>query len=211
MYLDIWKKSRWPFGIPNKLLFCPFFFGWGLGRSLFLSLCFSPWRNEPFFCVDCVQKSCDGRSGPGFGLSLSLKRALKILLDGRNPARKPVEVGSWNPMIYPRFFLHPPGFLPSTVAPEVLKGNVTWLPCKFWIVSESVGVIRLPGEPTFSFLFYRLQPIFWGCKTFIFHGHLGFKGISYMIEKLFSVRWFRTSTNFGQINHKQQIQSSVAS
>ena len=24
------------------------------------------------------------------------------------------------------------------------------------------------------------------------------KGISYMIEKLFSVRWFRTSTNFGQ-------------
>ena len=43
-----------------------------------------------------------------------------------------------------------------------------------------LGILRcldsknVPWEPTFPSFFEGLQPIFWGCKTFIFHKHFKF-------------------------------------
>ena len=60
------KRVFWPFGIPNKLLFCPFFFGWGLGRSLFLSCVSAHDGTSHFFASIASKKVATG--GQDLGL-----------------------------------------------------------------------------------------------------------------------------------------------
>ena len=79
----------------------------------------------------------------------------------RHPANSPVEVGSWNPIIY-GVFLHPPagclGFLPSTV----------WWVWKWWWFPMPVILRIFPGiSPHFEVVTssFRFSPSFRAKKT----------------------------------------------
>ena len=53
---------------------------------------------------------------------IGARKWLQLLMATRNPARKPVEVGSWNPIIYRVLYIPGGclGFLPSTVMYHIL-------------------------------------------------------------------------------------------